>query len=132
MLYRFVPLKNFSKERVRLSFRLEADRGVEDLCAISDVRVHEPIPDAPSVLLVTSDTHRADHIASAPGGTAVHTPALDALAREGVLFSDCFATSNITLPSHAALLTGLHPRDTGITNNRTRLGEQAEIGRAHV
>jgi arylsulfatase A-like enzyme len=97
-----------------------------ELILLAEPVLVEPTESPPTVLLVTSDTHRADHIASAPGGTAVHTPALDALAREGVLFSDCFATSNITLPSHAALLTGLHPRDTGITNNRTRLGEQAD------
>ena len=64
--------------------------------------------------------------ARTPAMTAMQLGTLDALAREGVLFSDCVATSNITLPSHAALLTGVHPRDTSITNNRTRLGGQAD------
>ena len=32
---------------------------------------------------------------------------------------------NLTLPSHAALLTGVHPRDTGVVGNVDRLADQA-------
>lgn len=49
-------------------------------------------------------------------------PTLDALAVRGALFSDCFSPINFTNPSHAALMTGTHPRDLGIVDNRTPLG----------
>jgi len=75
------------------------------------------------VLLVTSDTHRADALGLAGG--ALETPALDALAARGVAFLDCFAPCNSTNPSHVALMTGESPRDTGVLNNQTRLAEAA-------
>jgi hypothetical protein len=80
---------------------------------------------APVVLLVTSDTHRADHLAAAMGSVRIETPALDALAERGVLFEGAQAVSCITLPSHAAMLTGVHPRDLGIVDNVTALREEA-------
>ena len=72
---------------------------------------------------------------SDPGcfGGEIATPALDALAARGVLFEDCFSSSNITIPSHVALFTGMTPRDTGVINNRMRLTEDARtLARAVV
>ncbi len=70
----------------------------------------------PSVLLVTVDTLRADRI-GAYGDGAAHTPAMDALARAGVLFESAFAPAPITLPSHATMLTGLLPPAHGVRGN---------------
>lgn len=77
---------------------------------------------AETVLLITSDTHRADHLGSA-GLVPVETPVLDELAERGVSFERCWAPTNVTLPSHTALLTGTHPRDTGVLDNLGRLPE---------
>lgn len=84
-------------------------------------------PDAsrPSVVLITSDTHRADHVGVAPDAVDVRTPAIDALAREGVLFLDATSPTNVTNPSHIAMMTGIDPRDTGIVVNRVPLAERA-------
>lgn len=82
-------------------------------CAVTPLQFSRPARDAPTVLLITSDTHRADHLGAAPDGVDVLTPVLDGLAARGVLFSDCLSTTNVTGPSHQALLTGLHPRDLG-------------------
>jgi len=120
-----IPLGNFSKERVRLSYRLEANRELEALCAVGDVRVHEPVAKAPSVLLITSDTHRADHLGAANGGIDILTPNLDGLAQRGVFFENCFTATNVTNPSHIALMTAVHPRDTAILNNYRPLIEDA-------
>jgi len=80
------------------------------------VRSGTPPPDAPSILLVSIDTLRADAL-GAYGGAGAHTPFLDALARQGVLFRVAIAPSVYTGPSHAALLTGLHPSTTGFVVN---------------
>ncbi len=67
-------------------------------------------PSSPNVLLIVADTLRSDHLASY-GYSRQTTPAIDALAAEGVLFENSFSTSSYTLPSHASLLTGRYPRD---------------------
>lgn len=66
-------------------------------------------PPAPvgRILLVTIDTLRADHV-GAYGGP-VPTPAIDALARDGVLLLEACTPMPSTGPAHASLFTGLHP-----------------------
>lgn len=82
-------------------------------------------PHAPLVLLVTSDTHRGDHVSR--GGTRglVNTPRIDALGARGVQFTNAFAPSNMTNPSHVALMTGESPRDTRIVGNQSPLDDAA-------
>ena len=69
-----------------------------------------------SVILVSVDTLRADHL-PAYGYAGVATPALDALARDSVVFGDAVATVPLTLPSHAALFTGRLPFENGVRDN---------------
>jgi len=47
------------------------------------------------------------------GATEVKTPRIDALARDGVRFTDYYAAAPICSPSRTALLTGCYPRRTG-------------------
>jgi arylsulfatase A-like enzyme/Tfp pilus assembly protein PilF len=77
----------------------------------------------PNVLLITLDTTRADRL-GCYGYALALTPALDSLAAEGVLFERAYTPAPLTLPSHASLMTGLHPPEHGlITNGRGRLDE---------
>ncbi|MEM7052884.1 MAG: sulfatase, partial [Acidobacteriota bacterium] len=69
-----------------------------------------------SVLLVTFDTTRADHL-GAYGHQAARTPVLDRLAAEGVLFEQALAPVPITLPSHSSLMTGKVPPAHGVRDN---------------
>jgi choline-sulfatase len=68
-----------------------------------------------NLLLITLDTTRADYLGCY--GSSGHTPALDALARRGVLFSQAITPAPITLPAHASLLTGLYPHHHGARTN---------------
>ncbi len=121
-----LDLDELAGSRVELSFAVVAEGAGEVPCAVGDPVVYVPEPDPPTVVLVISDTHRADHLgAAAISGEGVTTPVLDALARRGLLFEDCYAASNITVPSHAALMTGTHPRDTGVADNATALAARA-------
>ena len=72
----------------------------------------------PSVLLITLDTTRADHL-EPYGSENVDTPALSRLADNGVVFEHAIATSPVTAPAHASLLTGLYPPRHGVRNNST-------------
>ena len=74
-----------------------------------------------SVLLVTLDTTRADHL-SCYGYPQEITPVLDGLAERGVLFDRAYAPMGQTLPSHATLFTGLWPREHGALENHFLLG----------
>jgi arylsulfatase A-like enzyme/Tfp pilus assembly protein PilF len=62
----------------------------------------------PSILLVTIDTLRADHVGAYGSGRA-RTPTLDALAANGIRFDAACATAPLTLPSHVSMLSGLLP-----------------------
>ena len=73
-------------------------------------------PTPPSILLVTLDTLRADHV-GCYGARGAETPNLDALAREGVRFDEARSHVPLTLPSHATILTGLLPPRHGVRAN---------------
>lgn len=70
----------------------------------------------PNVVLVTIDTLRADHVGCYGGGPGA-TPALDALAAEGLRFSNAISPVPLTRPAHASLLTGLYPPEHGVRDN---------------
>ena len=74
-----------------------------------------PFAGAP-VVLVSIDTLRSDRV-GCYGYAKAATPALDALAREGVLFADAFSHCPLTLPAHASLFTGLLPPTHGVRDN---------------
>ena len=81
--------------------------------------------ETPSILLVTLDTTRADSVGYE--SPAVETPALEALARRGQVFSQAYGTAPMTLPSHASMLTGLYPAEHGIHENGRTLSEDSEV-----
>jgi len=79
----------------------------------------DPAPSAPrppSLVLVTLDTTRADHIGSY-GHTTAHTPAIDGLAAQGWRFEHAYTAVPLTTPSHATILSGLYPSRHGIHTN---------------
>jgi len=69
-----------------------------------------------SVLLLTLDTTRADHI-GCYGSVRAETGTIDGLAASGVRFENAFTPSPLTLPSHASILTGTDPRYHGARDN---------------
>jgi arylsulfatase A-like enzyme len=75
---------------------------------------------SPSILLVTVDTLRRDHL-GCYGYFRDTSPAIDALAREGILFERALAPSASTLPSHLSMLTGLYAHQHDRTSNKDGL-----------
>ncbi len=121
-----LSLAEFGGRTIDATFELRTvNPAVESFCALTQPIVAEPCATAPSVLFVTSDTHRADHVRCFDGSVDVATPNLDRLAARGVCFVDCLSATNVTNPSHVALMTGTSPRDTGIVDNFTRLSDRA-------
>ncbi|HIG11607.1 MAG: sulfatase [bacterium] len=120
-----IPLAELGPGTKRALFELHGAHSAIEACAISELRVFEPAAQPRTVVLITSDTHRGDHIGALGPDAPVRTPAIDSLAARGVLFSDAYAASNTTNPSHASLLTGVHVRDTRVLDNRSPLVDKA-------
>ncbi len=65
------------------------------------------------IVLISIDSLRADRL-PAYGYAQGRTPAIDALAADGIVFERAYAHVPQTLPAHAALLTGRLPFETGV------------------
>jgi arylsulfatase A-like enzyme/predicted negative regulator of RcsB-dependent stress response len=70
----------------------------------------------PPVIIISIDTLRSDHL-PAYGYRGVRTPAIDAFAAEAIVFERAYSHAPLTLPSHATILTGLLPAETGVRDN---------------
>ncbi|HYI10657.1 MAG TPA: sulfatase-like hydrolase/transferase [Thermoanaerobaculia bacterium] len=68
------------------------------------------------IIVISIDTLRADRLPMY-GYRDGATPHLDALRRDGILFTAAYSQVPLTLPSHATILTGLHPPHHGVRNN---------------
>ena len=79
----------------------------------------------PNIVLVSIDALRADHVGAYgyPGG---NTPFIDSLARDGRIFERAFVPLPATAPSHASLLTSLHPLQHGVMANAEPLPAEVE------
>ncbi len=78
------------------------------LCALALACADAPDPRL-SLLLVTLDTQRADHLGSY-GSQDGLTPELDRFAERAVQFRNAVAPMATTFPSHTTMFTGVYPR----------------------
>jgi arylsulfatase A-like enzyme len=83
-------------------------------CAAQDA------PQPASVILISVDTLRADHL-SAYGYTKIHTPHIDSVAEGGTLFAHAEAQIPLTLPSHLSLFTSTYPFQNLVEENGERV-----------
>jgi arylsulfatase A-like enzyme len=96
--------------------------GCRRLCAVALVgglaacTARGPMPRPSNVLIVTLDTTRADRL-PAYGDQSASMPALDRLAREGVVFDNATTVAPLTLTAHTSLFTGLYPTRHGVRDN---------------
>lgn len=82
-----------------------------------------PVLAAPTnIVLITIDTARADRMGFL-GSKAGLTPNLDALARQGIVFSNAYAHVPLTTPSHATILTGTYPQFNHLNDLGTPLAK---------
>jgi len=74
----------------------------------------------PNVLLLMVDQLAAEWL-PAYGHAIVDAPAIDGLARSGVVFESAYCASPLCAPSRAALLTGRLPSEIGVYDNAAEL-----------
>ncbi len=76
-------------------------------------------PPKPDLILISIDCLRADHVGAYGYGRET-TPALDALAKDGVVFEDAVSVSSWTLPTHMSMLTGVLPTEHGLRHDQKK------------
>jgi len=98
------------RARGRLAVRFEARgaRGSVALVGAPTLLATAPLDPRPDVVVISLDTLRADHV-GCYGGTAVATPAIDALAARGTRFARVLSPASYTLPTHLSMLSGQDP-----------------------
>ncbi len=78
----------------------------------------------PDILYIMVDTLRADALGSF-GATPGNTPAMDALAADGIVFDQAISAAPWTRPSVASQLTSLHPVRHGARHKSSHIAEDA-------
>ena len=94
-------------------FRSLAVTGLLGIMAITGVRAADPLPNI--VLIISDDQAWGDY--AFMGHEQIETPRLDRLASESLVFPRGYVPSSLCCPSLATMITGLSPRQHGITGN---------------
>lgn len=89
------------------------------LCLLVVLSVRSDGANPPNIVIIYSDDH-AQHAISAYGSEINSTPNIDALARDGMRFTQSFVANSICGPCRATLLTGLHSHANGQIGNRSK------------
>jgi arylsulfatase A-like enzyme len=101
----------------------------------------------PNLVFFLGEGARWDE-SSLAGNKLLHTPSIDRIGREGVVFENAFCVNSLCLPARATILSGLYSHTTGAVDNQhsrvparfpilpdllRRAGyELAFIGKSHV
>lgn len=80
----------------------------------------------PNIVFIMSDDHAYQAI-SAYGYGLNHTPYIDSLAREGILFKHAFVNNSLCAPSRAAILTGKYSHLNGIKGNGDEVFDGSQV-----
>lgn len=72
----------------------------------------------PNILFCIADDASYRHF-SANGSSWVKTPGFDRVAKDGILFSNCYTPNAKSAPSRACILTGLYSWQLGAAGNHT-------------
>lgn len=91
-------------------------RGVRALLAGAALALLACGEPPPSIVLVTIDTVRCDHL-GLYGGPPELSPHLDALAARGLVHEAAYTTMPTTGPAHLSIFTGLYPSEHGSLAN---------------
>lgn len=83
----------------------------------------------PNVLLLYTDQQRWDTIgyggvAHYLGNPHIHTPNLDRLARDGILFANAFCNNPVCMPSRQSMLSGQYPSTLGCVTNGIEMPQE--------
>ena len=79
---------------------------------INTISAQQKLQQKPNVVFIISDQHQLK-ATGAYGNKLAKTPNIDALAKIGVMFTNCYTPSPVCAPTRAALITGMNPYANG-------------------
>ena len=80
-----------------------------------------------NIILILSDQQRYDTISAYGLNDVCKTPHIDALAQEGMKFTNAFTSSAICAPARASVMTGLYPHNHGVIDNFTDIKDDIPV-----
>jgi uncharacterized sulfatase len=83
---------------------------------LKTLKIANPSAPKPNVIIIYCDDLGYGDL-GCYGNKAIRTPNIDALARDGIMFTNYYACNAVCAPSRAGLLTGRYPLRTGIIGN---------------
>ncbi len=95
------------------------------LLAITLLRTAPPAdPEVrPNIILIVIDCLRPDHM-SCYGYSRDTSPAIDALAAEGIRYTSSYSNAAWTKPSVATMFSGLYPNEHGVVNTSSSMPDE--------
>jgi N-sulfoglucosamine sulfohydrolase len=79
----------------------------------------DPLYEGPPPNIVWLSTEDIRPYLTAYGDPTAHTPNIDRLAREGVVYTNVYAPAGVCAPSRSGIITGMYPTSIGTHNMRT-------------
>ncbi|MQG38348.1 MAG: hypothetical protein FI719_08375 [SAR202 cluster bacterium] len=79
----------------------------------------------PNLVYIFTDQQRADTM-SAYGNDWIHTPNLNRLSEDSIVFENAYVSAPICTPSRATQMTGLWPHTNGCTKNNIPLADDIQ------
>ena len=73
-----------------------------------------------NILIITTDQQFAEAASYRIGTKYIHTPNMDSLAANGMVFTRAYCANPLCVPSRAAMFTGRYPTETGVMDNDDR------------
>src|SRR5450830_1457197 len=74
------------------------------------------------VILIADDISMNDF--GCYGHPTIKTPNIDALAKDGIRFTNVFLTTSSSSPSRSSIITGRYPHNTGACELHSPIGEE--------
>ncbi|MDE5622554.1 MAG: sulfatase-like hydrolase/transferase, partial [Alistipes sp.] len=93
------------------------------LLALAPSEARAAAPKRPNVIVIMTDQQTAGALSCA-GNPYVSTPAMDALAADGVRFTRAYCPYPLSGPCRASLITGRMPSEVGATDNAIRPNDE--------
>ena len=80
----------------------------------------------PNILFIMTDQQFAG-VMSCAGNRYLKTPAMDSIAKNGVLFEKSYCSQPLCVPSRTSMFTGKMPHQTGVTFNTEQIETKDEV-----
>jgi choline-sulfatase len=71
----------------------------------------------PNILFIMTDQQFADIMSCRMGTKYINTPAMDSLAKGGMLFTEAYTANPLCMPARNSIFSGRYPHETGCQKN---------------